>query len=79
MVSYETLCECIQDLERQKADVEAVISTLERIQSRGTGDPIHKFLAKRRGRKGMGTDERKEVSKRMTKYWSNRRIIPPPE
>jgi len=51
--------------------VECAILSLEGLlnSQKNTGT----LLAKRRGRKGMGLEERLLVSKRMKDYWNNRR------
>lgn len=63
------LHQMIKDLRGELARVDAAIAQLEKLQRNDavlTGTP-------RRGRKFMSTDERKQVSERMRKYWASRR------
>jgi len=66
------LYKALQDLYAEKEKLERAIASLEELQRVGgmTGLPP---LGKRRGRKSMNAEEREEVSKRMRKYWANRR------
>ena len=57
----------IQQLQAEKAAIEAAIADLEALRGPDTTPP------KRRGRKSMGDGERAEVSERMKKYWASRR------
>ena len=67
------LYKAIQDLYAEKEKLERVIASLEELQ-RGAGNlPEVAKVATRRGRKSMGSRERKEVSERMKKYWESRR------
>ena len=50
--------------------LERVVASLEELRDGGTVAPREK---KRRGRKSMTPEERKEVSERMRKYWAGRR------
>ncbi|HEY1242078.1 MAG TPA: hypothetical protein VGF16_16055 [Bryobacteraceae bacterium] len=54
----------------EKARVEDSIAALEALDSTHASS---RPAAGRRGRKSMGTDERKQVSERMKKYWESRR------
>jgi hypothetical protein len=67
------LYETIQQLKAQKEKIEHAIAQLEQLH--GTGDHTNSRLAspKRRGRKSMGAEERKEVALRMKRYWADRR------
>lgn len=63
------LTEIIRTLHVEKAKVEDSIAALEALKaSQAGGAP-----ARRRGRKSMGADERREVSARMKRYWASRR------
>ncbi|HLK66294.1 MAG TPA: hypothetical protein VKU19_22825 [Bryobacteraceae bacterium] len=67
------LYKAIQNLYAEKEKLEQVIASLEELQRTSgalTGVPPP---GKRRGRKSMGSKERKEVSERMKKYWESRR------
>lgn len=68
------LYKTIQDLYAEKDKMERVIASLEEMQ-RAAGREIPPKLqtGKRRGRKSMGEEERREVSARMKKYWASRR------
>ena len=64
------LSEIIRTLQVEKARVEDSIAALEAL------DPSHSSSRRavgRRGRKSMGSEERKQVSERMKKYWESRR------
>jgi hypothetical protein len=64
------LTEIIRMLHVEKAKVEHSIAALETLDSRqAAGLPP----LRRRGRKSMGSQERREVSERMKRYWENRR------
>ena len=61
----------IRDLVLKRELIDRAISELEGLQTPATnadGSP----MPKRRGRKGMGPEERREVSERMKRYWANR-------
>jgi hypothetical protein len=58
------LPEIIKELRRERDRIQKAIEALEAVAS---GE------SKRRGRQGMGEDERKEVSERMKKYWQQKR------
>ncbi len=68
------LQETIRLLKKEKERIESAISTLEEYLKVG-GDPTKPV--KRRGRTSMPPEERKEVAKRMKKYWADRRRRPP--
>lgn len=67
------LYKALQDLYAEKAKLERAIASLEELQKMGAGVPGTLPAAKRRGRKSMNPEEREEVSRRMRKYWANRR------
>jgi hypothetical protein len=56
----------IRDLLAEKRRIDRLIAMLEARQN-GT------FPRSRRGRKGMGEEERRQVSERMRSYWQERR------
>lgn len=62
----------LRELYQEKKRVDAAIAVLEtRLKvSKGARS---KPAVERRGRKGMSAEERQEVSKRMAKYWQERR------
>ena len=66
----------IQDLYAEKEKLERVIASLEELQKAAAANSHVMGRAKRRGRKSMGSEERKEVSERMKKYWAGRRGKP---
>lgn len=66
----------IQDLYAEKEKLERVIASLEELQRAAAANSHVLGRSKRRGRKSMGSDERKEVSERMKNYWANRRAKP---
>jgi hypothetical protein len=68
------ITEILQLLYARKARMEQAISDLEELQ-RVRSLPLPPPHSKRKssGRKSMGAEERKEVSRRMKKYWANRR------
>ena len=58
----------LRELYEEKRRLDAVIASLEaNLNAQGAQS------AKRRGRKGMSPQERLKVSRRMTRYWENRR------
>ena len=61
----------IRKLTEERAKLDSVIESLE--QLRKAVNETGKKLGKKRGRKFMDEDGRKEVSERMKKYWAARR------
>jgi hypothetical protein len=61
------LYQAIQELYEEKRRLDQAIAALE---SQGIA-PVP--VPRRRGRKSMNEDERKQVSERMRKYWESRR------
>jgi len=59
----------LKGLYEEKKRLDSVIAALEEQLRTMTKEPARK----RRGRKNMSPEERLEVSKRMAKYWANRR------
>jgi hypothetical protein len=66
----------IEDLYAEKDKLERVIASLEELQRAAAANSQVMGRAKRRGRKSMGSEERKEVSERMKRYWASRRNKP---
>jgi len=62
------LQEILQQLNRERERIERTIAAIEELAA-GELAPVRK----RRGRKSMGVEERRQVSARMRKYWANRR------
>ncbi len=63
----------IRDLLDERKRLDALIARMEGVQRKqALREPQVK---KRRGRKGMDEDQRKEVSERMRKYWAGRRVM----
>jgi hypothetical protein len=66
------LFKVIRSLYDEKKRLDRLIESLEQVHARGhvgrSGSP-----RKRRGRKQMTAEERREVSERMRKYWAARR------
>ncbi len=65
------LQETIRQLQLQLERIDAVIASLEELQADTEGVVVS--VKKRRGRKSMSLEERREVSARMKKYWAKRR------
>jgi hypothetical protein len=61
------LYQAIQELYEEKRRLDQAIAALES-QGYAPAAPV-----RRRGRKSMNEDERKQVSERMRKYWESRR------
>jgi len=65
------LGDAIQQLQAEKQRIERAIALLEQLQrNQGRSSTV---APKRRGRKSMGSEERREVSARMKRYWASRR------
>ncbi len=58
----------IRELYEEKKRLDEVIASLEELQAKAV-----EGAAKRRGRKSMDAAGRQEVSRRMKKYWADRR------
>ena len=65
------LTKAIRELHAEKVRLEKIISSLEELLA-GNAEPAV-ATGKRRGRKFMNSQARKEVSERMKKYWAERR------
>jgi len=69
------LYRAIRELYTEKERLDRVIASLEELVISGQplpGEPE----PKRRGRKGMGAEERKQVAERMRRYWAAKRAAP---
>ena len=69
------LYRAIRELYTEKERLDRVIASLEELVTSGQplpGEPE----PKRRGRKGMGTEEREQVAERMRRYWAAKRAAP---
>jgi hypothetical protein len=67
------LSKAIRELYAEKQKLEQAIALLEALQN-GAGFASRNMKEqKRRGRKMMGPEERKQVSARMRAYWAGRR------
>ena len=70
------LYKAIRELVEEKKRIDRIIASLEAMLKKGTtvaSDGAKAFTAKRRGRKNMSADERKDVSERMARYWAAKR------
>lgn len=63
------LLETIRELRAERDRIATTIANLEALNQ--SGDGTTSMVAARRGRKSMGAAERREVSKRMKKYWAS--------
>lgn len=64
------LNEILHGLYQERDKIESAIQALEQLQSR----PLRAVpCGSHRGRKGMSSEERLEVSQRMRNYWAGRR------
>jgi hypothetical protein len=71
------LGDVIQQLQAEKQRIERAIALLEQLhRNQGNSKAVAR---KRRGRKSMGSEERREVSARMKRYWASRRQQLPQE
>ncbi len=61
----------IRELRTEKERLDRVITSLEDLAGSGTVTPLP--APKRRGRKTMAEEERREVSARMREYWRKRK------
>jgi hypothetical protein len=62
----------IAKLQGERAKLDAIIASLEQLKRSGADVP-KELVKKRRGRKFMNEEDRKEVSERMKRYWAARR------
>jgi hypothetical protein len=65
------LLKIIQDLRQEREKLDTIIHSLEQLQ--GDAPARVPTPANRRGRRSMDAAGRLEVSRRMKKYWDNRR------
>jgi len=64
------LSKIIEELRRDKERLESVIASVEALQAPDVEGSVP--LRKRRGRKFMSQEERRQVSARMKRYWIKR-------
>ena len=62
----------IAKLQGERAKLDEIIASLEQLKRSGADVP-KEVVKKRRGRKFMDEQDRKEVSERMKRYWAARR------
>ena len=71
------LYKAIRELVEEKKRIDRIIASLEAMLARGNVGPQGKAATKdppkRRGRKSMSPEERREVSERMARYWAEKR------
>jgi len=68
------LNKAIRALYEERARLDRVITSLEELQKEASGAGVDlPPPAKRRGRKAMSQEERREVSRRMKEYWAARK------
>jgi hypothetical protein len=67
------LQDTIRQLEIEKERIEITIAELEQLQNGGGSGVTANHRKSNRGRKSMGSDERKVVSERMKRYWAKQR------
>jgi hypothetical protein len=66
------LTKVIQKLLKERTKLDGIIVCLEQMKI-SAAELQHKPPKKRRGRKSMDAEQRKEVSERMKKYWAMRK------
>jgi hypothetical protein len=69
------LYKAIRQLYEERARLDRVIASLEELQ-RAAGEDSEGEGPRRRGRKAMSEEERRQVSERMKQYWADRRKKP---
>jgi len=64
--------QALRALHEEKKRLDHLIAVLEELQNAGNHiqNPV---IKKRRGRKSMSPEERRQVSERMKRYWAQRR------
>lgn len=69
------LYKAIRELMEEKQRIDRIIASLEAMLESGAtfGQARAMREPKRRGRKGMSAEERREVSERMARYWAAKR------
>jgi hypothetical protein len=70
------LTQALAALRLDKERIERAIGLLEELQRSSGVPPEIPSSPKRRGRKSMGTEERRQVSERMLKHWHEKRNKP---
>ena len=61
----------LRELHEERSRLDVAIAALE-ARIRTISEPV-RTTRSRRGRRSMGTEERQEVSRRMSRYWAQRR------
>ena len=64
----------IAKLQGERAKLDEIITALEQLKLSGADIP-KVIVKKRRGRKFMNEEDRREVSERMKRYWAARRKL----
>ena len=64
------LTKAIEELRREREKLEPVIASLAEMQAVAAAVPKQK----RRGRKSVSPEERREAAARMRRYWQSRRV-----
>lgn len=67
------LYKAIRQLYEERARLDRVIASLEELEKAGGEPKAPPEPPKRRGRKAMSDEERRQVSERMKQYWAARR------
>jgi hypothetical protein len=67
------LTEAIRQLYAERERLDRVIASLERLENEPDALRSRAATPKRRGRKAMTAEERRQVSERMRQYWADRR------
>ena len=69
------LYKAIRELVEERKRIDRIIASLEAMLAKGKvpGQKVEIKPGKRRGRKSMGDEERKQVSERMARYWAAKR------
>ena len=71
------LYKAIRELVEEKQRIDRIIATLEAMLASGKlsphGKAVEKAPGKRRGRKSMSEEERRQVSERMARHWAAKR------
>lgn len=65
-----TVREMMTQLAAERAQIDEALRTLAKIEQ---AQQVQPYPGRRRGRKGMGQEERAEVCRRMRAYWAAQR------
>jgi hypothetical protein len=69
------LTRTIQELHAERKRIIDLIHAVEEVRGYYTSRPAQGETVRRRGRKSMAAEERRQVSERMKKYWAIRRAL----